>query len=61
VAAFGRLAELARGLDGAAFEGGRARLSMGMSSDLEAAIEAGADVVRVGGALFLGLRTGGTP
>jgi len=61
VAAFGKLAVLARGLDGAAFEGGRARLSMGMSADLEAAIEAGADVVRVGGALFEGLRPGATP
>ncbi|MCP3920701.1 MAG: YggS family pyridoxal phosphate-dependent enzyme [bacterium] len=37
----------------AVFEGGRCRLSMGMSGDLEAAIEAGTDLVRVGGALFV--------
>jgi hypothetical protein len=41
-----------------AFDGGRIRLSMGMSADLEAAIQEGADIVRVGTALFEGLRTG---
>ena len=57
---FDELAALARELDGAAFEGGRARLSMGMSSDFETAIEAGSDLVRVGSALFEGLaRAGG--
>jgi pyridoxal phosphate enzyme (YggS family) len=35
-----------------AFAGGRCRLSMGMSGDLEEAVSAGTDVVRVGGALF---------
>ena len=36
---------------------GRCRLSMGMSSDLEAAVAEGADVVRVGTALYEGLDT----
>jgi len=40
-----------------AFAGGRIELSMGMSSDLEAAVVEGADVVRVGTALFAGLST----
>jgi hypothetical protein len=56
---FERLAALAAELVaaglGAAFDGGRPRLSMGMSGDLEAAIAAGADDVRVGTALFEGL------
>lgn len=52
---FERLARLARELPGDAFEGGRARLSMGMSGDLEQAVAAGADVVRVGSAFFEGL------
>jgi pyridoxal phosphate enzyme (YggS family) len=56
---FERLAALAADLVaaglGAAFDGGRPRLSMGMSGDLEAAIAAGADDVRVGPALFEGL------
>lgn len=59
---FERLAELARGLEAepehaACFEGGRVRLSMGMSGDFEAAIAAGSDVVRIGGALFQGVAT----
>jgi len=45
----------------ARFLGGRVRLSMGMSSDLEAAIHERADVVRVGSALFEGLAAGGAP
>ncbi len=36
------------------FEGGRPLLSMGMSGDFEAAILEGADVVRIGSALFAG-------
>ncbi|MFN0244807.1 MAG: YggS family pyridoxal phosphate-dependent enzyme [Planctomycetota bacterium] len=35
-----------------AFEGGRVLTSMGMSDDFELAIEAGSDLVRIGGALF---------
>jgi len=49
---FDGLRELAAALDPARFTAGRARLSMGMSSDFELAIEAGADVVRIGSALF---------
>jgi len=56
---FAELAALARTLPGAAFADGRPRLSMGMSGDFEDAIGAGADVVRVGGALFEGCE--GTP
>jgi pyridoxal phosphate enzyme (YggS family) len=52
---FERLARLAAELDAAAFEGGRPRLSMGMSGDLEVAVAAGADDVRIGTALFEGL------
>jgi len=55
---FRRLRELRDGLAPeltAAFEGGRVELSMGMSADLEAAVLEGADVVRVGTALFEGL------
>lgn len=51
---FRALARLGLDLAGEAFEDGRPRLSMGMSGDFEVAIEAGADVVRVGGALFAG-------
>jgi hypothetical protein len=54
-AVFGRLAGLARELPQAAFLGGRPRLSMGMSGDLEEAVLAGADDVRIGSALFAGL------
>lgn len=59
-AAFERLAALRAELlaDAAlarCFEGGRCLLSMGMSGDLEQAVAAGADLVRVGGALFEGL------
>jgi PLP dependent protein len=53
-AAFQRLRDLRERLPAEAFAAGRAKLSMGMSSDLEAAIAAGSDVVRVGSALFAG-------
>jgi len=57
---FGSLAALARELSrdpetARAFTGGRARTSMGMSGDLEVAVEQGSDLVRVGGALYQGL------
>ena len=52
---FRELAALARTLPGEAFDGGRPRLSMGMSGDLEEAVAAGADVVRIGSAFFSGL------
>lgn len=52
---FERLGALARTLPGAAFVGGRPRLSMGMSADFEEAVRAGAHVVRVGSALFEGI------
>lgn len=55
LAAFRAVAELARAQPADAFAGGRARLSLGMSSDFEAAILAGSDWVRVGSALFEGL------
>jgi pyridoxal phosphate enzyme (YggS family) len=61
-ATFRRLREIAEGLSAARrarFAGGRVRLSMGMSSDLEAAIHEGAHVVRVGSALFEGLAASG--
>jgi len=53
--AFRELAALARTLPQDAFAGGRPRLSMGMSGDLEAAIAAGADDLRIGSAFFAGL------
>lgn len=56
---FGELARLAAATDPAPFEGARVRLSMGMSTDFELAIEQGADVVRVGSALFSGVATAG--
>jgi pyridoxal phosphate enzyme (YggS family) len=49
---FRELARLRDTLPAELFEGGRGRLSMGMSSDFEAAIAAGSDVVRIGSALF---------
>lgn len=52
---FRRLDRLREDLPQGAFVGGRARLSMGMSSDFEDAIAEGADVVRVGSALLEGL------
>jgi PLP dependent protein len=52
---FGELRDLAAELDPAPFENRRVQLSMGMSSDFEVAIECGADLVRVGSALFEGL------
>lgn len=57
-AVFERLGALARSLPAATFAGGRMRLSMGMSDDLEEAVRAGAHVVRVGSALFEGLAQG---
>ena len=51
-ATFAAVRELAQRLPRGAFDGGRVELSMGMSSDLEAAIAEGAHVVRVGSALF---------
>lgn len=59
-AVFERLAALGRDLErdplvGPRLPGGRCELSMGMSGDLEAAVVAGADLVRVGSALFAGL------
>jgi pyridoxal phosphate enzyme (YggS family) len=52
---FERAAEIAAALPREGFALGHAELSMGMSSDLEAAIHAGAHLVRVGSALFEGL------
>ena len=43
----------------AAFPSAGAGLSLGMSRDLEAAVAAGSDVVRIGSALFEGLRDAG--
>lgn len=57
-AIFARAAALAHALhrqDGSAFVRGQAELSLGMSDDLELAIAAGSNWVRVGGALFKGL------
>lgn len=51
-ALFARLRALAGELPAGAFVGGRARLSMGMSEDYEPAILEGADLVRIGSALF---------
>lgn len=54
---FARAADLARRLeaeDAVRFLGGRCRLSMGMSGDLEAAVAAGSTCVRVGSDLFRG-------
>jgi PLP dependent protein len=52
---FAQVRELASRLPRQPFASGRPRLSMGMTSDLEAAIHEGSDVVRVGSALFTGL------
>lgn len=52
---FAQLRELAASLPAERFHGGRPALSMGMSDDLEAAVAEGADLVRVGSALFEGL------
>jgi pyridoxal phosphate enzyme (YggS family) len=49
---FEALRDLARALPAEAFVEGRPLLSMGMSTDLEEAVAAGADVVRIGSALF---------
>ncbi len=54
---FAELARLGRALEAdprtrAVLAEGRCRLSMGMSGDFERAIEAGADLVRVGSAIF---------
>jgi pyridoxal phosphate enzyme (YggS family) len=52
---FGRLAELGKSLPPTAFATGRPLYSMGMSGDFEEALAEGADLVRVGSALFQGL------
>lgn len=52
---FEALSALAATLAPSAFVGGRVRLSMGMSQDLEEAVRAGATTVRVGSDLFAGL------
>ena len=57
---FAELARLGAALEtdpevGPALPDGRCRLSMGMSGDLEHAVAAGADVLRVGGAIFEGV------
>ncbi len=54
-AVFRELRLLADSLPAEAFEGGRPLLSMGMSGDLEEAVAEGADLVRVGTALFQGV------
>lgn len=54
LAALGRDLE-ARRDDARLFTDGRVRLSMGMTDDFEIAIEEGADLVRIGSALFAGL------
>ncbi|TDJ72345.1 MAG: YggS family pyridoxal phosphate-dependent enzyme [Planctomycetota bacterium] len=61
-AVFAEVAALARTLERDpalidVFADGRCRLSMGMSGDLEEAVRAGTDLVRVGGALFRGTST----
>ena len=58
---FSRLRELADSLPAEAFEGGRPRLSMGMSGDFELAIAEGATDVRLGRALFKDLEAGAPP
>ena len=58
-AVFARLRELRDAIGGEAFAGGRAKLSMGMTSDLEAAIAEGSDLIRVGSALFEGVQSNG--
>lgn len=55
--AFDRLRDILEDLRGERFVGPHFKeLSMGMSGDLECAVEAGATIVRVGQALFEGLR-----
>lgn len=51
-ALFARLRTLASELPARAFDAGRVRLSMGMSEDYEPAIREGAQLVRIGSALF---------
>jgi hypothetical protein len=53
---FEACAQFARTLPAQAFAAGRIRLSMGMSNDFEEAVRAGSHVVRIGSALFEGLR-----
>ena len=53
--AFSSLAQIAGELPGDFFENGKPQLSMGMSADIDAAIRAGSDLVRIGTALFEGL------
>ncbi|QDU67225.1 YggS family pyridoxal phosphate enzyme [Engelhardtia mirabilis] len=50
---FGRLAELAERHGDAPWIEGRALLSMGMSDDLEQAVDQGSDWLRIGSALFV--------
>ena len=50
-ATFDELVRLGRTLPATSFVGERCRFSMGMSGDLDAAIAAGADIVRIGRAL----------
>ena len=57
---FGELARLADSLPQEAFAEGRPLLSMGMSGDLEQAVRAGSDWLRIGSALFEGVE-GRTP
>ncbi|MEZ5980374.1 MAG: YggS family pyridoxal phosphate-dependent enzyme [Planctomycetota bacterium] len=52
---FAELASLARLHGDRPWETGRALLSMGMSDDLEEAVAAGSDVLRIGRALFEGI------
>jgi pyridoxal phosphate enzyme (YggS family) len=54
---FAAIARLGAALPREAFLAGRVELSMGMSSDLEAAVAEGATWVRIGTALFEGLPT----
>jgi len=52
---FGQAAELAALQPAELFQDGRVRLSMGMTQDLEQALAAGADLLRIGSAFFEGL------
>lgn len=54
---FRRIREIRDDLPGQGPEGGALLLSMGMTQDFEVAIEEGADLIRVGTALFEGLDT----
>ncbi len=58
---FSQLAAVAASLPSDAFVDGRPRLSMGMSADLEIAVAAGSDWLRIGRALFEDLPPSDTP